>query len=369
VNIKEGKKVLHRLSKAQKVFLTIFILLNLYFLVIKSELYESRTEIIVKDLSTATNSSSLGLSLLGMGASSQLQDSRIVEAYLKSLDVYTLVDQKFHLTEHYKSDALDFIERLDDDATREEVLEFYNTRLNVFYDETSGILTVAFAHVDKTKTKEILEFLVKQVEEQINEFNRSKARKQLKFVQIEFDKAKKKMDDSSQKLEAYQNRHLLLDPDAEASASSGMISQLEASLLEKKIKYSTMSSYLKEDTYELKTLKKEIEEISRSIEKERQALTGTSGDELNKVLFEYGKLKLQFEFDTEVYKNALIQLESTKIDVVKAAKTLSILSRPNLPDGYTYPDKPRVFTTILIVTLLLYGIFAMLGSIIRDHKE
>jgi capsular polysaccharide transport system permease protein len=139
--------------------------------------------------------------------------------------------------------------------------------------------------------------------------------------------------------------------------------------MQKKIEYATMSSYLKEDTYELKALQKEIEEISRSITKERKSLTGTSDDRLNKVLFGYEKLKLQLEFDIEVYKNALIQLETKKLAVLQEAKTLSILTQPNLPDGYTYPDKPKSFITLLFMTLLLYGIVSMLGAIIRDHKE
>ncbi|RUA00706.1 MAG: hypothetical protein DSY88_10440 [Candidatus Poseidoniales archaeon] len=88
-----------------------------------------------------------------------------------------------------------------------------------------------------------------------------------------------------------------------------------------------------------------------------------------RVLLEYEKLKMQLEFDTEVYKNALIQLETTKLDVLKEAKTLSTVSKPNLPDGYTYPNKPKVFITLVIVILLMYGIFSMLGAIIRDHKE
>ena len=78
---------------------------------------------------------------------------------------------------------------------------------------------------------------------------------------------------------------------------------------------------------------------------------------------------MALEFDTEVYKNTLIQMEMTKIEVVKEAKTLSIVSRPNLPDGYTYPDKQNVFITILIILLMGYGIVSMLIAIVGDHKE
>ena len=101
----------------------------------------------------------------------------------------------------------------------------------------------------------------------------------------------------------------------------------------------------------------------------QKGLAGKGETRLNKVLFEYERLKMQLEFDTQVYTNALVQLETIKLDALKEAKTLSVVSKPNLPDGYTYPNKPKVFITLIIVMLLVYGIFSMLSAIIKDHKE
>lgn len=363
------KKNIKKISKIQLFFIVVFLLLNLYYLVIKSELYESRTSLFVKDLLSNSSTSSLGLSLLGAGVSSQTQDSKIIEEYLLSLDMYKLLDEQFHLSEHYKSNAIDFVQRLYFQAKQEDFLEMYNNHLKVYYDETSGIITISFLHTDPKKSQEVLEFLVQKVESQINEINRKISQKKLTFVEEEYKKAKLKMDSSSKQLEEYQNTHLLLDPASQANAASGVISQLEATLVQKDIEYSTAKSYLNENSYELQALKKEIDEIKKSIETQKKELSGNSKDRLNKVLFEYEKLKLQFNFDTEVYKNALLQLESTKIEVSKEAKILSVISMPNIPDGYTYPNKPKVFVTILVVILMLYGIIALLISIIRDHKE
>lgn len=351
------------------LFLLIFALSTLYVLFLKSELYESKTALMVRDLSQSSTASSLGLSLLGMGNSSQLQDSKIVEEYLRSLEVFTIVDKKFHLTRHYKSDAIDFFDRLPQDATKEDVLEFYNKHLKIYYDEASGILSVAFSHVNPKESQNILEFLVKIVDYQINEFNRKKAKKQLKFLQEEFKKAKEKMEESSMALETYQNKHLLLNPSTEATSSSGLIAELEAKLAKKKIEYATKRSYLNEDNFELVNLQNEIKQIKKSIEKTKHSLTGDKNNTLNKTLIGYERLKMNLDINTEVYKNALMQLEATKIEVAKNAKTLSVLSKPNLPDGYTYPNKPKAFITILILTLLGYGIVAMLSQIIKDHKE
>ena len=351
------------------IFVVIFLLSSVYVLFIQSELYESKTALIVRDLSQNSTASTLGLSLLGVGNSSQLQDSKIVEEYLKSLDVYQLVDKKFHLTQHYKSDAIDFIERLPQDATREDVLKFYNKHLNIYYDETSGILSVAFDHVNPKKAQEILKFLVKNVDYQINQFNRRKAIKQLKFVKEEFEKSKEKMKEASERLEMYQKKHLLLDPSAQATSLIGIIAELESKLTQKKIEYATKKSYLNENNFELINIKNEIKQMKKSIQKVKQLLTGKNKNPLNKVLIKYEKLKMDLKLNTEVYKNALIQLETTKIDVAKNAKTLSILSKPNLPDGYLYPNKPKAFITILLLTLLSYGIVSMLSQIIKDHKE
>jgi len=355
--------------KIRFFFLLIFLMLNGYYLFVKSELYESSTALIVRDMGQGTPSSTLGLSLLGMGSSSQLKDSMIVEEYLKSLDVYREVDAKFDLSKHYKSHEIDFIERLSVNATQEEILAMYNKHLIIFYDEVSGILHISFLHVKRAKAEKILKFLVKNVDYQINEFNRRKAKKQLAFVKNEFEESKKKMDEAAMAIETYQNKYLLLDPTAEATSKTGIITELEIKLSQKKLEYATKKRYLNADNFEIIALKSEIKEIKRSISDAKNKLTGSQQNGLNRVVFVYEQLKMQFDFSTEVYKNTLIQLETTKIEVAKNDKTLSIVSKPNLPDGYTYPNKPKAFINILILTFLVFGIVTMLGSIIRDHKE
>lgn len=350
-------------------FIGMFILLSVYFLVLKSELYESRTAVIVRDIGSSSPSANIGLSLLGAGPSTQLQDSKVVEEYLASLDLFLLTNEKFQLMEHYKSFQIDFIEKLSQNSTTEEALAFYRTRMITRYDEVSGILHISYNHTKPKKAQAILDYLVSRVEFELNEFNRRKAKKQLSFIEQEHTKNKDKLDNSSSILEEYQNKHLLLDPKSKASSSTMMIANLEATLTEKKIELSTKKAYLNSNNYEVIALKSEIREIKNSLLSKKKMLTGTGATRLNKVLFEYERLKMQLEFDTQIYTNTLIQLETTKLEVLKEAKTLSVVSKPNLPDGYSYPNKPKVFITIIIVMLLLYGISSMLLAIIKDHKE
>ncbi len=360
---------MRKILNAKVIFIVIFTLLTLYFLVIKSVLYESKTVLMVRDLSESSSTASLGLTLLGASSGSQLQDSMVVQEYLLSLDMFLLLDEKFKLINHYKSDKLDFIQRVSSKATIEESLLFYQNRIKIKYDDISALLHISYAHTDPEVSQEIVSYMIKKVEFVINEFNRKKAKKQLLFIQKEHDKNKLKMEKSAAILEKYQNDNLLLDPTAQATSSTAIISGLETTLTQKRIEFKTKSSYLNANNYELLSLKTEIKEIENSLSQAKQSLTGSGKSRLNKIIFEYEKLKMQLEFNTEVYKTSLIHLETTKLDTLKEAKTLSIVSKPNLPDGYTYPNKPKTFITLIVVMLLMYGIFSMLLAIIKDHKE
>jgi len=358
------------ISKDKILFFAIFMFLNFYFLVIKSELYESSSSVIVKDLSSPTSIGGIGGVLLGIGGgNSQLQDSKVVEEYILSHEMFDILDRKFKLVEHYKSDAIDFIERLPKDATKEKELKFYRKRVATMYDEISGILHISFRHTDANMAKEILEFMVGHVEKRINEIDKKQRQKQLKFIEIEYENSKKRLQEAIEKVKEYQDKYLMLDPSSKAAVSAEIIAKLESELVQKRIELLTKEAYLNEDSYEIQKLKSEIKEISKSVKKMKESLAGAGQDKLNKLLFGYEQLKMLLELNTEIYKNTMIQLETLKLELLKEAKTLSVISRPNLPDGYSYPDKPKVFITILILSLFMYGIYFLISAIIRDHKE
>ncbi len=148
-------------------FLLLFLSTSGYFLLLKSELFESRTAVIVRDIGSSAPAGGMELAILGMGSSSQLQDSKVVEEFLRSLDLFQVLDRQFSLVTHFKSDDLDLLERLSADATVEDNLAFYRKRLRIDYDETSGVLHIAYAHTSAQQAQEILQFMVKKVEDEL----------------------------------------------------------------------------------------------------------------------------------------------------------------------------------------------------------
>ena len=106
-------------------FTALFIAISGYIIYIETERYESTSIILMKDLSEK-QSMDLG-SILGQ-TSSTMQDSKVIELYMRSSEMYNFIDQKYHLSEHYVSDELDELQRLYKDTP---IQYFYASKKNL----------------------------------------------------------------------------------------------------------------------------------------------------------------------------------------------------------------------------------------------
>lgn len=350
-------------------FLVAFIVSVIYVLFIESERYQSSSSVLLKDLSSSQSSSGFDLSLLGASTSSQMQDSMVLETYLKSPELLDKLDKKFDLRKYYESDELDFINRLHNNSTKEEFLEKYLENIVVLYDQLSGILQISFYHTNPESSQKILNFILKEAENQINKYNQINTQKYLNFVNQSLEESKKTLDKSIDNLEDYQNKNLILNPTANAEAATGIISGLEAELVKKRAVLEQLKQYMSDKSFDVINLKSEIEAIQKSIKNEKSKLTGKGNSKLNLVIFEFERLKNQVEFEKEKYKQTLIQYEVAKSDMEKDAKTLQIVVQPNLPDGHTIPDRPISIINIIIVLSLFFGIVSIIIAIVKDHRD
>ena len=86
-------------------------------------------------------------------------------------------------------------------------------------------------------------------------------------------------------------------------------------------------------------------------------------------VFEFERIKAEVDLNTELYKQALLLLQSSKLDANKDKKTLQVLVNANLAQSYSEPRRIRELVTVVLVLSLLYGILSMIIAIIKDHRE
>ena len=98
----------------------------------------SHFSVVVEESNNAEASMGL-LSLVGGGASGA-SDSQIVIGFISSSDLLFDLENEFKLSEHYASPSIDFIFRLESDATKEERIEYYRNKIHAHADPDSGLI-------------------------------------------------------------------------------------------------------------------------------------------------------------------------------------------------------------------------------------
>ena len=360
-----------------KLMLTaIFFTVANYIIYIETERYESVSITLLKDLSSKQEMD-LGSMLLGQ-TSSTMQDSKVLELYIRSNEMFSFLDNEYNLSEYYISDKLDKVQRLYVDtkipfylASKENLLKKYNDDILITFDEPSGTLSLSFRHIDPQVAKQILQSIIRHSDDIINQFAKENAQVALHFIEKQKSENRKLFVSSIAKLIKYQNKHKTIDPNMDVERKITLLGNLEMDLIKNEVEYKSKSKTWNLNGTEMLMLKESIRIISKSITKIKAQMAGSSynGKELNANVFDFELLKSDMEFNKEIYRQTLINQEELKIEVNQNAKHLIVVSKPTLADGYTYPNKPWDIFTLTIILLFLYSIISTILMIIRDHKD
>ncbi len=358
------------------LFVAIFFVIANYIVYVESERYESISITLLKDLSKKQEMD-LGTMLMGQ-TSSTMQDSKILELYMRSNEMYMHLDKIYDLSQYYTSDKLDFVQRLYHDtnipfylANKENLLKAYNDDLFVIFDEPSGTLSLRFSHIDTHISQQILKSLIKHSDDVINQFSKENALVALQFIEKQRMENKVLFVDSIKTLIKYQNKHNTIDPNLDVERKSTILANLEGDLIKNEVEYNSKLKTYNPNGAEMKMLKEVGRNIKKSIKRVKTQLAGSSNDigELNANVFDFELLRSDMMFNKEIYRQTLINQEELKIEVSQNAKHLIVVSKPTLADGYTYPNKPWDIFTLLIVLLFMYSIIVTIFTIIRDHND
>jgi len=361
-------------------FKLIFILLALlsayYISFIKTEKYQSKSVIMIKDLSQEQSVSAFGSLLLPTGSKS-VQDAKLLELYIKSSGMFKLIDNDFNLTQYYTSNKIDTLNRLSMDAilpiwelNRKNLITRYSNDLTVLYDEASKTIEIGFAHADATVAKKIVENIIKYAGKKLNFFEKKNSEVILTSLKEQEKEKYERFLASVKRLLDYQNRHNTINPQSDVESKAVILSSLEGELVQKEVEYNSKLQYMNAKTAEMKLLKSNIRYIKQSIQNIKKEITGSKGKkELNVDVSEFQLLQGEVEFNKEMYKQTLAKLEETTILVNQNRKNLIVITPAGVSDSYIYPNKLKDTLSILIILSFIYGITTLILTIIRDHKD
>ncbi len=354
------------------VVLLPMLLYSAYLGFVASDRYVSETVVSVRSLGSDAGNAIPGAALLLAGINPPAhEDTLYLYEFVHSLGLLQKLDTRLGLRRHFSQPRADWPFVLDADASQEEFLRYYRQRVEVGFDQRTALLRLRVQGFDAAFAQQINRALLDECERFVNDTSQRFATERLRFAEGELKLASQRIQEARNQLLAFQNKHRLLDPGAQAQATGALTSELQATRSRLEAELNGLLAYLNEDSFQVQALRSRLAAVERQVEAERSRATTAprQGERLNALAVEFQALQLQAEFTRDAYRLALGAVENARIESTRKIKSLVVVEPPSLPQTAEYPLHAYNLGTLLAVSVLLFAILRLVVATIREHQD
>lgn len=301
-------------------------------------------------------------------ASTTTQDAEVVNAYIRSPDVFEALDEKFQLVAHYSSLQWDWLSRLTSSPTLWDKQSFWNCVATPVVDKDTGILTFKVRAYSPEMAHNISTEVLHQSEALVNEMNERARQDALKLAEAEVKVAQHRVAKAQQALTDFRSAHSELDPQATATGLQSLVFELEGQRAALTAEISDAESYMSKNAPELSRMKSKLAAVEKQLSKERSRLVGKEQPEaLNAWVSEYESLMIESEFARKQLTAAMTAVETARATLLTKTRYIVAIEEPTLPDESRYPRTWIATICAFLGLSLLYGLVRLIIASIREH--
>lgn len=339
-----------------------------YFALIASPMYVSETQFAVKDVVEQGAGIDIA-SQIFKTSSSSVQNARIVEAYLRSPDLFNALDRELKVVDYYSSGSHDLISRLAKNPTVWDKEAFWTKVSQPKLDVDSGIVTFTVRAYDPQMAQNIAQATLKASEALVNEMNERSRNDSIKLASSEVKLAQQRVTKAQKALEVFRDEHRELDPKATASGLQTLVFELEGERSKVKAQLEEARSYMQANAPMVRSLEKRLAAVEAQLKAEKARIAGTQETSLalNAWVSQYENLMIESEFAQKQLVSAMTALEQARAMALAKTQYIVPIQHPTLPDESRYP-RTWVFTLCAFFGFFfLYGMVRLIIASIREH--
>lgn len=353
------------------------VLATVYYYRYASDQYVSEAHFIIQG-SSAPKMDFLG-ALTGLpGAGGSTSDSMIIRDYILSADFIKDIEPEFDLRAHYSNLAIDLYARLPANASKEDLVEYWQKMTDIEHDLTSGISTITMTAFDAETGKKLVALALKQSEALVNKLSASLRTDALQIAGKEVLNAEAEVNSLREQLTRFRQQQDVLDPASQANARIEReetaritrLSELQTQLSQAEAELAQISAFMQPETMRVKNAQSKVNSLRQQITKEQAKSVAQSKGKRTEVadqLAQYTELQSRLGFAEQLYKAKQASLEQARLEIERKQRYLTITVQPNLPDEAIKPEKISGILTVLLLSFLFWGIGSLSVAAIRDH--
>ena len=247
----------------------------------------------------------------------------------------------------------DLMNREDYDYMEDAVKDFRTNKLEIKPERIAGVLYVGIYDKNPVLAKEMVEFLVSQLDKINIELNVQSAKNNREFIEKRYFQAKEDLSKAEDTLKAFQFIYGIA-PDLQTKAAAQSVFTIEAELKAEEVKLDVLKKILSPDQPEVKTqeakiasLKEKVVGIQNSTNLSDFLRLGNSPQ----IVMSFLRLQREVEIQSKIITFLLPVYEQAKIEEKRETPTILILDKPYIAER---KSKPRRLSMVIIWTIFSF---------------
>lgn len=345
----------------------VIVLAVLYWGVMASDRYVSQTHIVLQSPEISPIGFNVSSLLAGTSGSGDLL---LLKDHLESVDMLQKLQNKLDIRSHYASDDIDYWSRLSSaDVELEKLFSYMEKRIDIYFDDYASVLRIKVQAYSPEMAHAIAKTLLIEGELHMNQMGQRLAAEQVAFIEEQVATLENRLYEIREELITFQNEQGMVSPTGTVQSFFAIVSQLQGQLSVLEARKSSAASFQSPSSPEIIRLTSEINALRQQIETEKQKMATASGNSLNRISAQYQTLELKAQFALELYSNALLTLENTRVEAARKLKQVSVLQQPTVPEFSTEPKRGYNIVVVVFFAIFLAAIAHLARAIIRDHRD
>jgi capsular polysaccharide transport system permease protein len=299
-------------------------------------------------------------------------EAQIVTQFIASRAIVDKLDAKLDLRRMFAPSTADWWARLSLPASIEQLVYYWQSQVDPFYDTSTGTIIVRARAFTPTDALALSKGIVDTSEELINDLSARARHDALGYAETEVVSSETRLTKALAAVRQFRDREGMIDPGKAADANATLAIKLRDDLLKANSQLATLKAMVREDTPMIRVLKARIhaletEQHNLSREMTTSSTSPSGSPALSQELGSYEALDAERKFAEAAYQHALEGLDRARDNAERQHIYVESFIPPSLPQASLYPHRWRSLGTVALVAFAIWAIGGLAVQSIRDH--
>jgi capsular polysaccharide transport system permease protein len=297
-------------------------------------------------------------------------DSYAVVQYLGSRDVIDELGKTLDLREMFSRPEADWLTRLQLPVSIEELVRYWKSQVDAFYDITNGTIVVRASAFTPQDALQLARGVLASAERLVNDLSARARHDTLSNSEKEVRRAERRLKATLARLREFRDREGIIDPRKTADATQALAGRIRDEIVRADTELSTVKHYMRADAPSVRMLDARIQSLQAQLHSVESEVTDTEksrSEVLSRVMGSYERLESERTFAEKAYQHALEALDRARMNADRQQIYIAGFVQPSLPEEPLYPRRLRNAGTALFLCCAVWLIGAFIVQTVREH--